>query len=672
MTNTELKIGQAVVSGSMMYGETTGYIAEIHPREHMGLAMTGNGLEKIHCDVVIAWENFTWSKDPDNTVTGWREKARDYGVKDEPEGYATSLLDRAKAKMKQAQEERRRALREAAQAESDWRDSIRDKVPADAQAVIIAEYELDNCDSQSDYFDTKTAKTVILAFSTKTREDFREMRKAALNYAATEGLATAPKGAEHREKYSMGKGYYLKDGNCYSTGWLIRKRPITGTSNDPAAYIPYGEWAVPDPTEQKAEKETTAAAADNAAGNYSFSEHTHTKKGFQMWIVSPSDRSERAIYDERLAQARTLGGWWSRAYKGTPGGFAFKDEDKAKEFAVMVWGEADAAPAPAAPKQSPGIADKLEAIAEKLQDDIRDKSADRRQNTPKQRKMAAQAYQVANDLKRAQKGLQALAGLHRAGTVPAELSGTKTKKAALELAREKLDYTNAGYYDTGRPTGEPAQDTPAAIAFWKLAGSKTEAEKTQDEIRAAEMKIRNSTIPGFFPTSSTLAAQMVERAALAPGLTVLEPGAGSGAIAQAIIEAEPRAALTCLEINASLATLLKLKGFDPLQTNFMEFQQFRQFDRVIMNPPFEQGQDVEHVRRAFEHLKPGGVLVAIMSPAWQFNTRSKFSNFRDWISALPHHVEEIGAGAFKEAGTNVSTVMVTISRPERDERRTLH
>lgn len=672
MTNTEFQIGQAVVSGDMMNGEITGYVAEIHPREHSGFAITGNGLQAVGCDLVIAFENFTWAKTADRIAEDWRKKAADYMVRDEAPAYATSLLKRAKVKVAQDQDERRRAREAAEQAESDWRDGIRDKVPADAQAVIIAEYELNNCDSQTDYFNTKTVKTVILAFSNKTREDFKEMRKAALNYAATEELATAPKNAEHREKYSMGKGYYLKDGNCYSTGWEIKKRPITGTSNDPADYIPYGEWAVPDPAEQKAEKETTGAAVDTEAGNYSISEHTHTKKSFQMWIVSPSDRSERAIYDERLAQARSLGGWWSRAYRGTPAGFAFKDQGKAKEFAAMVWGEAVAAPAPSAPKQSPNIAGKLEAIADKLQGDIDAKFADRAQNTPKQRKQAVVAWQDGNNMQRAQKALRALAELHRAGTVPSELAKLNSKKAALELAREKLDHSNAGYYDAGRPTGEPAEATDAARAFWNLAGGKSPEEKARDEITALEMKIKNSTIPGFFPTPSALVAQMVERAALAPGLSVLEPSAGSGALAQGVAEAEPRAALTCLEINASLATLLKLKGFDPQQTDFMEFRKFGQFDRVIMNPPFEQGQDVEHVRRAFEHLKPGGVLVAIMSPAWQFNTRSKFANFRDWISALPHHVEEIGAGAFKEAGTNVSTVMVTISRPERDERRTLH
>ena len=38
-----------------------------------------------------------------------------------------------------------------------------------------------------------------------------------------------------------------------------------------------------------------------------------------------------------------------------------------------------------------------------------------------------------------------------------------------------------------------------------------------------------------------------------------------------------------------------------------------QVDKIIMNPPFDRGGDCDHVRHAFQFLKPGGVLVAVMS-----------------------------------------------------------
>ena len=36
------------------------------------------------------------------------------------------------------------------------------------------------------------------------------------------------------------------------------------------------------------------------------------------------------------------------------------------------------------------------------------------------------------------------------------------------------------------------------------------------------------------------------------------------------------------------------------------------YDRIIMNPPFSNRQDAEHVRHAYDLLKPNGRIVAIM------------------------------------------------------------
>ena len=37
---------------------------------------------------------------------------------------------------------------------------------------------------------------------------------------------------EHREKYSMGRGYYLKAGSTHDTGWAVRKERIRGTTTE--------------------------------------------------------------------------------------------------------------------------------------------------------------------------------------------------------------------------------------------------------------------------------------------------------------------------------------------------------------------------------------------------------------------------------------------------------
>lgn len=98
--------------------------------------------------------------------------------------------------------------------------------PENAQAVIVARLKQDDSDSQTDYFSSSTQRTVILGFSTHKRDIFSEMRKHAPNFEETAYLAEYNEDYEHREKYSMGDGYYL--GESKYNGWIIEKVPVYG------------------------------------------------------------------------------------------------------------------------------------------------------------------------------------------------------------------------------------------------------------------------------------------------------------------------------------------------------------------------------------------------------------------------------------------------------------
>ena len=95
--------------------------------------------------------------------------------------------------------------------------------PSWAKSAIYAAYEVDKSDIYTDYFATHTERIVFLGWSSHTKDLFAEMRKAAARFPDTAHLAAANKAYEHREKYSMGKGYYLKAGGSYSSGWKVRK-----------------------------------------------------------------------------------------------------------------------------------------------------------------------------------------------------------------------------------------------------------------------------------------------------------------------------------------------------------------------------------------------------------------------------------------------------------------
>lgn len=654
------------------YGAPTmrGYLYETTAPDESGLAsftIGANGLQPTRARVSIVWDNGTTSESlADGIAAPWFEHAARVDMAPARPQEIEFLLEAARDKAARDDVARAKAKALETDERAQFLEKITPLIPDLAQAVIVAELVQDESDSMTDYFGSTTTRRVILGFSTHTRNLFPEMRKAAKNHPDTAHLANAPKDAEHRENYSMGGGMFLKMTGRHRDGWRVRKEPFYRKGDERAAEIRTGEISLDAPRATPAHATSTAPAA--LAGGVTVEEHTHTKKGFQMWIVCLADRVDRATYDALLTSARGAGGWYSRKWGNTPAGFAFKDKDAAHTFAAGIAGDATStdtptAPAAPAPDQGATMADKLETMADGMAGAIADKFRDRAQNTPKQRKQAASARQDGNDLERAQKGLRVLAGMWRAGTVPATLRKVTSKKAATDAARERFDYSGAGYYDVGRPTGEPANDTPTARAFWDIAGQKTPEEVTRDAIAAATLKIQNSTIPGFFPTPAAIVAQMLDRAGVEPGHTVLEPGAGAGAIVQAVQDAQPGAVVTALEVNGNLVDLLHLKGFSATQGDFMAESDLGTFDRVLMNPPFEKGQDVAHVRRAFDHLKPGGVLVSIMAPGWQFNGAGKFAAFREWLETLPHTVDAIGAGAFKESGTGVATVMVTIRKP---------
>lgn len=94
-------------------------------------------------------------------------------------------------------------------------------LPENALGVIVARLKQDQSNSQTDYFASRTTRTVILGFSTHKRDIFSEMRKRASNFEETAYLAEYNADYEHREKYSMGAGYYL--GESKYSGWIIEK-----------------------------------------------------------------------------------------------------------------------------------------------------------------------------------------------------------------------------------------------------------------------------------------------------------------------------------------------------------------------------------------------------------------------------------------------------------------
>lgn len=134
------------------------------------------------------------------------------------------LLQEANEKLKAEKEEAERVRIRTEEVKVVGRKRFAEILPDDAQALIVARLKQDESDSQSDYFASSTVRTVILGFSTHKRDIFSEMRKHASNFEETACLAEYNADYEHREKYSMGAGYYLGESKYH--GWIIEKVPV--------------------------------------------------------------------------------------------------------------------------------------------------------------------------------------------------------------------------------------------------------------------------------------------------------------------------------------------------------------------------------------------------------------------------------------------------------------
>lgn len=134
------------------------------------------------------------------------------------------LLQQAEQKKQQEADEAEKERIRIEEVKTIGRKRFTEIFPEKAQAVIVARLKQDESDSQTDYFASSTQRTVILGFSTHKRDIFSEMRKHASNFEETAYLAEYNEDYEHREKYSMGAGYYLGESKYY--GWIIEKCPI--------------------------------------------------------------------------------------------------------------------------------------------------------------------------------------------------------------------------------------------------------------------------------------------------------------------------------------------------------------------------------------------------------------------------------------------------------------
>lgn len=211
---------------------------------------------------------------------------------------------------------------------------------------------------------------------------------------------------------------------------------------------------------------------------------------------------------------------------------------------------------------------------------------------------------------------------------------------------------------------------------WKTGGKNSPGGfRFPDDVDAAEVvrlaqesgEIIDPKAAEAFFTPDALADSLVDRLGhMDPEARVLEPSAGEGALVRALLRKRPGLRVTAIEALAQhVAKLAAIPehGGPVLQEDFLDARPQSQglFDAIAQNPPFSR--EIEHVRHAYTFLKPGGVLVAIMSAGIKYREDKARKAFRAWVAEHDGVIWENPEGSFEESGTSVRTVMVRMRRP---------
>lgn len=192
---------------------------------------------------------------------------------------------------------------------------------------------------------------------------------------------------------------------------------------------------------------------------------------------------------------------------------------------------------------------------------------------------------------------------------------------------------------------------------------------------ATRIERRQQVLQAFY-TPDADAERMVDLADIEPGHVCVEPSAGKGALVDAMLRRQP-AAIVALDVDVHHVQHLrgKYREIQPSgarviveQCDFLELGPLPTAepdvyrlgvvppaDRIVMNPPFRDGQEVSHVKQAYRLLRRGGVLVTVVSGAFAFRETGLYRGFADWMRSRGELAYELPAGTFED--TDVRAVV---------------
>ena len=165
----------------------------------------------------------------------------------------------------------------------------------------------------------------------------------------------------------------------------------------------------------------------------------------------------------------------------------------------------------------------------------------------------------------------------------------------------------------------------------------------------------------FFATPDAVVERLLDGSYLGPDVLVLEPSAGKGSIVRKVVKTG--AGCHAVEIHPErCAELFNIAGCFAHCENFLTWKAAPIYDCVVMNPPFAGTHWMNHVRHAWDLLKPGGQLRAVLPASAEVNESKAHLAFRRWAERESRdnwgQWRSLPAESFAETGTRIQTVIL--------------
>jgi hypothetical protein len=171
--------------------------------------------------------------------------------------------------------------------------------------------------------------------------------------------------------------------------------------------------------------------------------------------------------------------------------------------------------------------------------------------------------------------------------------------------------------------------------------------------------------PDFYPTPTHLATRMASMIDKDFSSRILEPSAGKGDLVQAVKARfersyQPKLNVDCIEKEPELRALLTGSGYRVIDTDFLAYTSTKQYDTIIMNPPFSNGDD--HVLKAWDLIYNGDVIALLNAET----IRNPFSKSRKLLVSIieQHGTIEFIEGAFNDAErkTDIDVALIHLKK----------